>query len=346
MPRRLQIRRALRLQRAPPGRRRRLLPEEHPRRTPTQRRRRVPVPALSRPNLDVRSRATSRAGHREGRVAWASSTSRRQREIVRAAREVILCGGVVESPRLLMLSGIGPPITFEAPRHRRRGRRAGVGQNFQDHLKAVDPLDRQDRRCLDRRSRAGTLHVAVGAVLLVAALSRPTCSSTSAEDSSSPIASSRSRCRWSRPKSRGEIRLRSTTRFGAAVHPRELSAGTGRRRRARARRRASWTATLGGLRRVRSDCAATRSEPGPGAKTDADLAHFVRRAADTIYHAVQARAAWGPRPIAPPWSTPAARARRAGLRVADASIMPEVVNATTHAACVMIGEKLAALVQR
>ena len=32
-----------------------------------------------------------------------------------------------------------------------------------------------------------------------------------------------------------------------------------------------------------------------------------------------------------------------GLRVADASIMPEVVNATTHAACVMIGEKCADL---
>ena len=34
-----------------------------------------------------------------------------------------------------------------------------------------------------------------------------------------------------------------------------------------------------------------------------------------------------------------------GLRVADASIMPEVVNATTHAACVMIGEKAADLLQ-
>jgi choline dehydrogenase len=34
-----------------------------------------------------------------------------------------------------------------------------------------------------------------------------------------------------------------------------------------------------------------------------------------------------------------------GLRVADASIMPEVVNATTHAACVMIGEKAADLVR-
>jgi len=34
-----------------------------------------------------------------------------------------------------------------------------------------------------------------------------------------------------------------------------------------------------------------------------------------------------------------------GLRVADASIMPEIVNATTHAACVMIGEKCAELVK-
>ena len=35
-----------------------------------------------------------------------------------------------------------------------------------------------------------------------------------------------------------------------------------------------------------------------------------------------------------------------GLRVADASIMPDVVNATTHAACVMIGERAADLIVR
>ena len=35
-----------------------------------------------------------------------------------------------------------------------------------------------------------------------------------------------------------------------------------------------------------------------------------------------------------------------GLRIADLSVMPEVVNATTHAACVMIGEKAALLVTR
>ena len=43
-----------------------------------------------------------------------------------------------------------------------------------------------------------------------------------------------------------------------------------------------------------------------------------------------------------PWSIRTLRVRGVqGLRVADASIMPEVVNATTHAACVMIGEKAA-----
>jgi choline dehydrogenase len=78
-------------------------------------------------------------------------------------------------------------------------------------------------------------------------------------------------------------------------------------------------------------------------KTDAEIEALVRAAADTIFHAA-GTCRMGP--ASDPMAVVDARLRVRGvegLRVADASIMPEVVNATTHAACVMIGEKAADL---
>jgi choline dehydrogenase len=91
--------------------------------------------------------------------------------------------------------------------------------------------------------------------------------------------------------------------------------------------------------RVRGD----EIEPGKEATSAADLEQFVRRMSDSIYHAA------GTCRIGPASDAEAvvdAQLRIHGLegvRVADASIMPESVNAPTHAACVMIGEKCADL---
>ena len=92
-------------------------------------------PALSRPNLTV---VTGALAHRvliEGTkaVGVAYETSGRMVE-VRADREVILSGGAINSPQLLMLSGIGP--SDELSRHGIKIRHVldGVGRNLQDHL--------------------------------------------------------------------------------------------------------------------------------------------------------------------------------------------------------------------
>jgi len=85
--------------------------------------------------------------------------------------------------------------------------------------------------------------------------------------------------------------------------------------------------------------------PGPTAKSHADLAAFARRESDTIYHGA-GTCKMGPSSDPAAVVDPTLKVRGVeGLRVADASIMPEVVNATTHAACVMIGEKAADLVR-
>ena len=85
-------------------------------------------------------------------------------------------------------------------------------------------------------------------------------------------------------------------------------------------------------------------EPGATLTSERDLERFIRQKADTIYHLA------GTCRMAPDCRRGRGRSSGLrvhgveGLRVADASIMPEVVNAPTHAACVAIGEKCATLI--
>ena len=92
-------------------------------------------PALKRPNLIVHTRAQATRLLLEGtRASGVEYIRNGAVDRVRADREVILCGGTINSPQLLMLSGIGPadhltaleiPVVADLP---------GVGQNLQDHL--------------------------------------------------------------------------------------------------------------------------------------------------------------------------------------------------------------------
>ncbi|MDR7306855.1 choline dehydrogenase [Rhodoferax saidenbachensis] len=96
-------------------------------------------PALKRPNLQVRTRALV------ARVTFAPDTSPPQAtgvevvnghrtDAIRANREVILCGGAINSPQLLQLSGIGNPDALRGLGIRVVAPLRGVGENLQDHL--------------------------------------------------------------------------------------------------------------------------------------------------------------------------------------------------------------------
>ena len=108
-----------------------------------------------------------------------------------------------------------------------------------------------------------------------------------------------------------------------------------------------------GVELARTLCSATaydalraeELEPGPNVKTPADLLAFVGRASDTIFHGA-GTCRMGPARDEDAVVDARLRVRGVeGLRVADASIMPDVVSAPTHAACVMIGEKAADLLR-
>ncbi len=92
-------------------------------------------PALRRPNLSVRTNATVLGVELDGDRAVGVRIGRRRGgvELVRAEREVLLCAGAINSPQLLLLSGIGPPEELRAAGVEARHDLHGVGRNLQDH---------------------------------------------------------------------------------------------------------------------------------------------------------------------------------------------------------------------
>ncbi len=91
-------------------------------------------PALKRENCDLVRGLVHRIMIDEGRAQGVEATVKGRREIIRARTEVIIAASAINSPKLLMLSGIGPaahlaehgiPIVADRP---------GVGSNLQDHL--------------------------------------------------------------------------------------------------------------------------------------------------------------------------------------------------------------------
>jgi choline dehydrogenase len=292
------------------------------------------LPVLARPNLRVLAQTHATRLIIEGRRVVGIEYAREgRRERVRAAREVILCGGVIDSPKLLMLSGIGPsdhlgamgiPVVLDL---------AGVGSNLQDHLKlsirwngrtTLPPstvtagMFVRSRRGPEAAAEAPDLQFYVGR-----GLDEP--------DRFVTITVS-----LVRPRSRGEVRLRSADPMAApAIRGNYLSEP------------ADVAALVEGVRLTRAlgnsraydSLRRDEIEPGEAVATEAALAEFARRACDTIYHpAGTCRMGSDDRAVVD------ARLRVRGiegLRIADASVMPDVVSATTHATCVMIGDRAA-----
>ena len=297
------------------------------------------TPVRSRANLEVRSLCHATKLLFEGtRVTGLEYLRDGKTERVRAAREVILCGGVIDSPKLLMLSGVGPADHLKALGIPVVADVDGVGKNFQDHLKLsirwngktelpgstvtagmfvrsdpsnyADPPDLQFYigRGVETPDRFITMTVALVF-----------------------------------PKSRGAITLRSGDPAAAPIiRANYLQEASDVSALVRGVILARWFAEAESYDELIGD----EILPGPAAKSDADVASFVRRESDTIYHGA-GTCKMGPASDRAAVVDASLRVRGVdGLRVADASIMPEVVNATTHAACVMIGEKASDLVRQ
>ncbi len=327
-------------------------------------------PAMNRANLRVITNALTEKIVFDGRRAT-GVTFRQDGQIrtARAASEVILCGGAVNSPQLLMLSGIGKAEHLVATRGPGRapfgrGRAEPAGPLFgaaQIQMRIADHGQRRDaEQPAQAQSRAAILHVQEPARWRWGPRQRR-CSR--APGRSWPRPTSSAHARRSAPTGRrtGCIHGRGLRRSSISCG-RKAAAGSSceaptqpiRRRCIRiiSRPRPTSKPSSTGfklLRRIMATPAmqrfiASEFQPGPAIETDEQLLDYARRRGGTVYHptstckmGVDAMAVVDPE----------LRVHGlVGLRVADASIMPTVVSGNTNAATIMIGEKVSDMVRQ
>jgi choline dehydrogenase len=263
--------------------------------------------------------------------------------VIDAGAEVVLCAGTLESPKLLMLSGIGPPDELARHGIERRVALAGVGRNLHDHLLApvifasprtipcVLPGLSQHHAHLFWRSRPG----------LPVPDTQPLCFHFGMYDDEwmqGPEEAYTLHGGLIRTLSRGTLRLRCTDPTAPAVmDPRALSAAgdvdalTGSvalcRKIGRQPALADWTAR--------------ELYPGPEVGTVDELRDYVRRVAVSYHHQVgTCRMGSDDEAVVDPQLRVYGVE---GLRVADASIMPAVTSGNTNAPSMMIGARAAAM---
>jgi choline dehydrogenase len=325
-------------------------------------------PVMKRPNLRVITNALTERVIFEGRRAvGVAFREHRIPKIVRARREVILSGGAIGSPHILLLSGVGPEahlaemgvdVVHDLP---------GVGQCLQDHYSAAVKL-----RCKEKITfndvmmnplkqlavgvrylvfRDGPLTMAAGPCALFAR-TRPEPATPDVKLSISPFSSDNPAAglhKFSgftvivyqlRPDSRGEIKLKSLDAAASpSIVPRYLSDRNDQR------------TIVDGLKLIRRILATWHFEryidaefqPSSKIQTDEELLDYARQFGGTVYHPTST-CRMGNDPMAV--VDPELRVHGIeGLRVVDASIMPTVASGNTNAATIMIGEKAADLIR-
>jgi choline dehydrogenase len=324
--------------------------------------------AKGRANLRVETEAVAtRLVFEDRRCVGVAIRQRGQERVVRAAREVILSGGSVNSPQLLQISGIGPAEHLRAIGVEVLHDLPGVGANLSDHYVARVSHRVRDAMSINQLARGVRLAGEVarfatsgrGALTFGVTSAQVFCRSR--EGLASPdlqllfTPASYDNARFGeleraagmtvaicpvRPDSRGTIMARSADPLEKPViTPNYLSAPGDEQ------------VMLAGIRFTRNIFAApaiaqysvAETLPGPEIVSDEALVEHTRQYGTTIFHPVgTCKMGEDPRAVVD------SRLRVhsiGGLRVIDASVMPTLTTGNTNAPTIMIGEKGAAMIR-
>jgi choline dehydrogenase len=324
-------------------------------------------PARSRPNLTIQANALTECLLLEGKrcVGVRYSADGQVRE-ARAGREVIVSAGSINSPQLLELSGIGQPEHLQSVGIEVKHALKGVGENLRDHysprMKWVIPESL--RMTYNARARGiGMVWQALryafahkGLLGLPASpirayiRTRPGLDAPDAAISWIPfLADSNFRLAKTsgitaimnilRSESTGSIHVASKSpRQPPAVRFNFMTAQLDRDVTLEAMRTTRRIMTAPAMHGIATDEIA----PGVNVQSDNEMLDWVKRNAETTYHPV-GTCKMGQDPMAVVDDQLRVHGI-AGLRVADASIMPTLTSGNTNAPSIMIGEKAARMV--
>jgi choline dehydrogenase len=329
------------------------------------------TPALTRSNLTVLTKALVEKIQINDGVATGVKLQLDGHSIeLTANKEVLLCAGAINSPQVLMLSGIGPKEHLTEKGIELKADLPGVGQNLQDHLDAI-----VQHRCKNRNSYSISLALipryvknAFNYMFNRKGIFTSNVAEAGGFDKTQSAADipdiqyhflpavllnhGRSTafgygfgvhvCGLY-PKSRGEIKLRSNKpNDPAMIDPHYLEHPDDQK------------VMIDGVRRARKILAAPSFSqyqswevgPGPEAQSDEQILAFIRKKSETIYHPVGTCKMGDISDVMTVVDSELQVKGVKGLRVVDASVMPTLVGGNTNAPTIMIAERCADLIKQ
>ncbi len=305
-------------------------------------------PALKRSNVHIEHHAlTSRVLFDGLRATGVEVSQNGIKRSFHATREVLLCAGAVDTPKLLQLSGIGPkellarhgiPLVHALP---------AVGQNLQDHLcasyyyRANMPTLNGDFGSLLGKLKLGLQYLLTRKGPLAMSVNQPGGFFNTAP--ASPLANMQLYFNPCRPTSRGSIEIASAhAKDAALIHANYLTT------------QKDIDEVIQGSRLIRSIMqapalrAVTVEETLPGASVvpdgdDAAMLQYFRDNSGSIYH-LCGSCAMGPDPQTAVVDNRLRVHGMQSLRIVDASIFPNVTSGNINAPVMMVAEKAAQMI--
>ena len=331
-------------------------------------------PALHRPNLSVEVGAHATRIVFDGvRAIGIEYMKNGQKQIAQAEREVLLCGGVINSPQLLMLSGIGSadalkvhsiPVNADVP---------SVGENLQDHASTILMYRRANPSPFYKMMRADRIgrelpkayflgkgfaaDVPGGAVAFLKSWGDVPVPDIQILLTAAPLGAwpylkpfkapfddgFAARVVMLHPESRGKIRLQSTD---PSQHPRIYQNFLSTERDRKTMRAGVKIARQIAVQSPMTPYLEAEFAPGHAKVSDAEIDAYIRATSITVHHPL-GTCKMGARDDEDAVVNAELEVRGTeNLRVVDASVMPDLITGNINAAVMMIAEKAADLIRR